>query len=247
MQWVDQNCWNSSCEREGWLQQLAFMCFHSTTAAKKRWRCLISSWWNGKFVHQCGVRDRGYLRLNTCDLLTHLCANAQRGQYISAIGTVTMATAATQLGHLTFLTDSSVLLFPPDKQATPPAQRHLFPPSLSHSSFLGYSSFPSLSFPVNHKVLSLMGGLPISITLGMLSFQLNSAEVQVIKAGAYCVHPPCAANDIIKYSWRGKPVMISVKNVSFISFEVFSPSLQQNPQFPRSFLCSCLKQSRRAG
>lgn len=189
-------------------------------------------------MHQCGVRDRGYLRLNTCDLLTHLCANAQRGQYISAIGTVTMATAATQLGHLTFLTDSSVLLFPPDKQATPLAQRHLFPhlslsPPLSHSSFLSYSSFSSLSFPVNHKVLSPMGGLPISITLDMLSFQLNSAEVQVIKAGAYCVHPPRAANDIIKYSWRGKPVMISAKNVPFISFQVFcSPSSQQNPRFP---------------
>lgn len=68
-----------------------------------------------------------------------------------------------------------------------------------------------------------MGGLPISITLDMLSFQLNSAEVQVIKAGACCVHPPCAANDITKYSWGGKPVMISVKNVSFISFQVFFP------------------------
>lgn len=136
-----------------------------------------------------------------------------------------MATAATQLGHLTFLTDSSVLLFPPGKQATPLAQRHLFPhlSLLSHSSFLGYSSFSSLSFPVNHKVLSPMGGLPISITLDMLSFQRNSAEVQVIKAGAYCVRPPCAANGIIKYSWRGKPVMISVKNVSFISFEGFFP------------------------
>lgn len=81
-----------------------------------------------------------------------------------------------------------------------------------------------------------MGGLPISITLDMLSFQLNSAEVQVIKAGAYCVHPPCAANDIIKYSWRGKPVMISVKNVSFISFQVFFPLLHNKTHnFPAAF------------
>lgn len=55
-----------------------------------------------------------------------------------------------------------------------------------------------------------MGGLPISIPLDMLTFQLNSTEVQVRKAGAYCVHPPPAANDIIKCSWRGKPVMMAV-------------------------------------
>lgn len=74
MQWIDENCWNSSCKGESWQQQFAFMCVNSTTAAKKRWRCLISSWWNGKFVHQCGVRDRGYLRLNTCYLShTPLC------------------------------------------------------------------------------------------------------------------------------------------------------------------------------
>lgn len=75
-----------------------------------------------------------------------------------------------------------------------------------------------------------MGGLPISITLDMLSFQLNSIEVQVIKAGAYCVHPPCAANDTMKYSWRGKPVMISVKNVSFIFFPFFTTKHTISPQ-----------------
>lgn len=55
-----------------------------------------------------------------------------------------------------------------------------------------------------------MGGLPISIALDMLGFQLNNAEVQVINAGAYCVQPPSAANDIIKYSCGGKLVMISI-------------------------------------
>lgn len=34
-----------------------------------------------------------------------------------------MATAASQLGHLTFLTGSSVVLFPPDKQGMPLAQQ----------------------------------------------------------------------------------------------------------------------------
>lgn len=43
----------------------------------------------------------------------------------------------------------------------------------------------------------------------MLSFQQNSTDVQVIKAGAYCFHLPSAANDIIKHSCRGKLVMIS--------------------------------------
>lgn len=101
--------------------------------------------------------------------MTCLCANAQRGQYISAIGTVTMATTASQLGHLTFLTDSSVLLFPPNKQGMPLAQAALPPPTptppplhLTLHPLLpsSYSSFSFLSFSVNHKVLRPMGVYP---------------------------------------------------------------------------------------
>lgn len=36
MQRIDQNCWNSSCKGKSWQQQLAIMCFNSTTTAKKK-------------------------------------------------------------------------------------------------------------------------------------------------------------------------------------------------------------------
>ena len=81
-------------------------------------------------------------------LVTHLCVNAQWRQYMGTIGTVTMATAASQLGHLTFLTDSSVLLFPPEKQGTPLAQQR--PPPISLCS----SSYPFLLFLLFHSVIS---------------------------------------------------------------------------------------------
>lgn len=112
-----------------------------------------------------GVGVRGsYLRLNTRYLVTHLCANAQQEQYIRAIGTVTMATTASQLGHLTFLTDSSVLLFPPNKQGMPLAQQQLCPPPhlslLTHFSFPVFPPFPSSHFLLIIKSLAQWGVYP---------------------------------------------------------------------------------------
>lgn len=61
-----------------------------------------------------------------------------------------MVTAASQLGHLTFLTDSSVLLFPPDKQGMPLAHWHPSP----HLSLLIPLSFPTVPpFLFSHFLL----------------------------------------------------------------------------------------------
>lgn len=152
--------------------------------------------------------------------MTHLRAHAQRRRYVGAAGTVTMATAASQPGHLTFLTDSSVLLFPPDKQVTPPAQQRPPPtpnPLLSpaYPCLLFLLFFPFISCSSLHPQPSLGGGwvgggLPVSTTFPMLSFQRTSPEVQVKEAGAHRFHLPSAANDIMKRSCRGTLVMISI-------------------------------------